>query len=153
MNSIPKEANFLAESGGSGSGYGGGWDSVQRFDHGSGRTWVLGATGSNSGSSGGEGPSPSLVLSVQEADLYWGKSGVGTSLFFPQSMQGPGVLQASLGHSSWASLQECSASLTSPPSLYLPLQGAKNLPGGGRNVCNEDAGGREYWYFIAAFLF
>lgn len=84
MNSIPKEANFLAESGGSGSGYGGGWDSVQRFDHGSGRTWVLGATGSNSGSSGGEGPSPSLVLSEQDADLYWGKSGVETSLFFPR---------------------------------------------------------------------
>lgn len=73
MNSIPKEANFLAGSGGSGSGYGGGWDSVQRFDHGS----------VGSGCSGHWEPtqalpeekaylSPSLLPSVQEADLFLG---------------------------------------------------------------------------------
>lgn len=45
LNSIPTEANFLARSGGSGSGYGGGWDTVQRFKDGSVGSGCLGHWG------------------------------------------------------------------------------------------------------------
>lgn len=97
MNSIPKEANFLAGSGGSGSGYGGGWDSVQRFDHGSCRIWVLGAPGADSVSSGGECPSPLLSLFVREALFVEGEMWSGDiSHPSPKFMQGLGVLRVRL---------------------------------------------------------
>ena len=97
MNSIPKEANFLAGSGGSGSGYGGGWDSVQRFDHGSCRIWVLGAPGADSVSSGGECPSPLLLVFVREALFVEGEMWCGDiSHPSPKFMQGPGVLRVGL---------------------------------------------------------
>lgn len=89
MNSIPKEANFLAGSGGSGSGYGGGWDSVQRFDHGSCRIWVLGAPGADADSSGGECLSPFLSLFVREVLFFGGDVGWGHLSSFPQFYAGP----------------------------------------------------------------
>lgn len=45
----------------------------------------------------------------------------------PKTLQGSGALQARLGCFSQASFQECCASFSSPGSLRLPLQGAKNL--------------------------
>lgn len=82
MNSIPKEANFLAGSGGSGSGYGGGWDSVQRFDHRSCRIWVLGAPESFR-----RRRPISLPFALRAGGtLFWRKSGVGTTLILPPSL-------------------------------------------------------------------
>lgn len=132
MNSIPKEANFLAGSGGSGSGYGGGWDSVQRFDHGSCRIWALGAPGAHSASSGGEGPPPSLSLLVQDTDLFWGKRGVRTSLILLPSL----CRALGLCGLDWAlpAGPPSKSVIPLPPSLcslHVPFQGAKNLLGVG----------------------
>ena len=131
MNSIPKEANFLAGSGGSGSGYGGGWDSVQRFDHGSCRIWVLGAPGADSGSSGGECPSPLLLLFMREVLFVEGEMWSGDiSHPSPKFMQGSRGFagRTSADCSSWASFQECGASFPAPllPSSLFPRNQASS---------------------------
>lgn len=63
-------------------GQGGGGGMVQRFDHGSYRIWVLGAPGTCSGSSEGEGPLLSLLLSMQRE-----KRGVRTALVLHPSLR------------------------------------------------------------------
>lgn len=151
MNSIPKEANFLAASGGSGSGYKGGWDWVQRFDHGSCRSWALGAPGRRP-------LSHSFPLPPGGCAFFWsGGSGVGTSLILlPSPCRETRSCWPGLGLSRWASFPAYFSPSHSPslsPSSF-PWRRARLEPriflgGWERSICNEDVGGREYWSFMA----
>lgn len=134
MISIPKEANFLAGSGGSGSGYGGGWDSVQRFDHGS----------VGSGCSGHWEPTQALPEEkaclppscprCRSQNFSWGRrgAGVGTSLTLSPSLcrgfvaRLLRVVPAGPASKPWASASSF-ALLLSPsekPRIFLGVGGA-----------------------------
>lgn len=150
---IPK-ANFLAGSGGSGSGYGGGWDSVQRFDHGSCRIWVLGAR--------------ELTQSLPEgcpSPSFWSLCGRHSLLEMwcgdishpsPKFMQGPGVWVGLLQtvpagptpSKSVVSLSHPSCSfifLSKEPSIFRGV-------GGDGGCCKDAASGMEHWHMMATSL-
>lgn len=121
MNSIPKEANFLAASGGSGSGYKGGWDWVQRFDHGSCRSWALGAPGRRPLSHSFPLPPGGCAFFVCGGEVGWGHPS-----FFPQVH----AERQDLAGLAWVFQggplsQHISALPTSLPSLHLPFHGGE----------------------------
>lgn len=87
MNSIPKEANFLAGSGGSGSGYGGGWDSVQRFDLGSVGSGCLGRWEPTQALPEEKAHLPPFCPRCRRQIFFWSR-GWDISHSFPKSMQG-----------------------------------------------------------------